>query len=87
MIQEILCTQPRAHWLALLDTASVPCAPLQTLDEVVVHPQTEALGMLRPTPDGRMRLMGLPISFDGTRPAIRRDPAPLGADTAMVLQR
>jgi crotonobetainyl-CoA:carnitine CoA-transferase CaiB-like acyl-CoA transferase len=85
MIQEILRTKPRAHWIALLDTASVPCAPLQTLDQVVVHPQTEALGMLLPTPDGQMRLMALPISFDGERPGIRRGPAPLGADTAMLL--
>ncbi len=85
MIQEIVATRPRAHWVALLDAASVPCAPLQTLDQVVAHPQTEALGMLLPTPDGTMRLMGLPISFDGVRPAIRRGPVTLGGDTAMVL--
>lgn len=85
MIQEIVGTKPRAHWVALLDTAAVPCAPLQTLDQVVAHPQTEALGMLLPTPDGRMRLMGLPISFDGERPAIRRGPPAIGADTAMLL--
>ena len=87
MIQEIVGIKPRAHWVALLDTAAVPCAPLQTLDQVVAHPQTEALGMLLPTPDGQMRLMGLPISFNGQRPEIRRGPPGIGADTAMLLER
>jgi crotonobetainyl-CoA:carnitine CoA-transferase CaiB-like acyl-CoA transferase len=34
-----------------------------------------------------MRLMGLPISFDGKRPEIRRGPPRIGADTAMLLER
>jgi crotonobetainyl-CoA:carnitine CoA-transferase CaiB-like acyl-CoA transferase len=85
MIQEIVAARPRAHWVELLDSVGVPCAPLQTLDQVVAHPQTEALQILLPTPDGTMRLMGLPISFDGERPDLRRGPVLLGADTDLVL--
>ena len=39
--------------------------------EVMKHPQTEALGMLLDVPDLPMRLMGLPLRFDGERPAVR----------------
>jgi crotonobetainyl-CoA:carnitine CoA-transferase CaiB-like acyl-CoA transferase len=85
LIAEIVRTRPRAHWVAALDAVGVPCAPLQTLDQVLAHPQTEALGIVLPTPDGAMRLMGLPVSFDGVRPSLRGGPVELGADTAAVL--
>lgn len=85
LIAAIVRTHPRAYWIEALRVAGVPCAPLQTLDQVLAHPQTEALNMLLPTPDGAMRLMGLPLSFDGERPQLRSGPVALGADTALVL--
>lgn len=78
MVEDVVSRQPRAHWTPLLEAAGVPCAPLQTIDEVVAHPQTEALGMLQTSPDGRFRVMGLPLSFDGERPPFRRSPPLLG---------
>ena len=39
LIQEILRTKTTAAWEAALDAAGVPCAPLQTIDQVVAHPQ------------------------------------------------
>ena len=41
--------------------------------------------MLQPTPDGKMALIGLPLSFDGARPELRRSPPALGADTGAIL--
>jgi crotonobetainyl-CoA:carnitine CoA-transferase CaiB-like acyl-CoA transferase len=87
MLAATVRTQTCAHWVDLLDRVGVPCAQLQTLDQVASHPQTEALGMLIETPDGKMRLMGLPVSFDGARPGIASGPVVLGADTAMILGR
>lgn len=84
-VQDIVQTRPAAHWVELLDTAGVPCAPLQSVDQVVGHPQTKALEMVRDTPDGKMSLVGLPLSFDGVRPALRKGPPDLGADTGIVL--
>jgi crotonobetainyl-CoA:carnitine CoA-transferase CaiB-like acyl-CoA transferase len=52
----------------ILDAAGVPNAPLLTVDQVAKHPQTEAVGMLAPAVPGGPRLVGIPISFDGTRP-------------------
>ena len=81
----MLETQPRAHWIGLLDRARVPCAELQTIDEVIAHPQTKALEMMQRTPDGQMAFMGMPLSFEGQRPQMERGPPELGADTGVVL--
>lgn len=62
--------QPRAHWQERLDQAGVPNAPIQHAGEVIAHPQTQALGMLQDTGAG-ISLTGLPLSFDGERPALR----------------
>lgn len=86
-VQDVIGTRTRAVWFELLDSAGVPCAPLQTLDQVVAHPQTAALGILQKAPDGPMSLIGLPVSFDGKRPPLRRSPPTLGADTELVLRR
>ncbi|MSP66575.1 MAG: CoA transferase [Alphaproteobacteria bacterium] len=83
-VEAVLQTAPRDVWIAKLEAAGIPCAALQSVDQVVADAQTEALGMIQPSPDGAMRLMGLPLSFDGVRPAFRSRPPALGADTARV---
>jgi crotonobetainyl-CoA:carnitine CoA-transferase CaiB-like acyl-CoA transferase len=85
LIEPIMATAPTARWVGLLEEVGVPCAPLQTIDEVLAHPQTAALGMLQKTPDETLALLGLPLSFNGSRPAIRRGPPALGADTSTIL--
>lgn len=80
LIEAIVAERPAAHWLAALDAAGVPVAPLHTVSEALAHEQTAALGMLQPTPDGAMRLMSLPLRFDGERPPVRLSPPALGAD-------
>jgi crotonobetainyl-CoA:carnitine CoA-transferase CaiB-like acyl-CoA transferase len=85
LIQEIARTKTTAELVAALETAGVPCAPLQTIDQVVAHPQTAALGILQPSPDGSITLLGLPLSFNGERPEFRRMPPTLGQHTEEVL--
>ena len=84
-IGAILRTRPRADWMDRLEAAGVPCAPIHTVPESLAQPQVQALGIVQPVPGTDFTLTGLPISFDGVRPAIR-GPAPrLGADTARHL--
>ena len=40
-------------------------APVNTLPEMLAEPQTEAVGMLMQVPGLNLRLMGLPVMFDG----------------------
>jgi crotonobetainyl-CoA:carnitine CoA-transferase CaiB-like acyl-CoA transferase len=84
-IEDLVATRSSREWAAILDDAGVPNAPMQTIAEVLEHPQTKALGMLQPGPQGDITLLGLPISFDGTRPAFRRSPPALGAHTREIL--
>lgn len=84
LIEEVTRTKTMAHWQELLEEAGIPNAPLQTIDAVVAHPQTEALGIIQETDDGRFKLMGMPLSFDGKRPP-QHDGAPeLGADNEIL---
>lgn len=76
-----LATRPRDTWLALLEQAGVPCAPIHTLAEAVAQPQVLSLGLLQPVPGEHFTLTGLPVSFDGARPAIA-GPAPTLGDSA-----
>ena len=86
LLSTALGAESRAYWQTRLDAAGIPCAPIQTIDEVIAHPQTEALGMLQPTTEGGPRLTGLPLSFDGERPPLRRTAPELGADTDAIFE-
>lgn len=83
LIEDVTRGRDRIHWQAELEAAGVPSAPLQGMGEVLAHPQTEALGILETTPDG-WELVGLPLSFDQTRPPQTAGPPILGADTETV---
>lgn len=83
-VEAVVETRPRGEWMAILEGVGVPCAPLQTLDQVMAHPQTKALGMLQHAADGSVSLVGLPVSFDGTRPPLRMNPPALGADNELI---
>ncbi|MCC6777703.1 MAG: CoA transferase [Hyphomicrobiales bacterium] len=86
-IEEIVATRTSAEWQNILERCGVPNAPMQTIAQVLEHPQTKALGMLQESPDGEITLLGLPISFDGARPGFRASPPPLGAHTREILGR
>jgi crotonobetainyl-CoA:carnitine CoA-transferase CaiB-like acyl-CoA transferase len=85
LIDEVTRTDTSAAWQAVLEAAGVPSAPMQSVDEVLAHAQTKALGMLQESPDGRLTIMGLPLSFDGERPPFRRPAPQLGEHTDELL--
>jgi crotonobetainyl-CoA:carnitine CoA-transferase CaiB-like acyl-CoA transferase len=84
LVAEVIAKNSRAYWIETLAAASVPCAPLQSLDEVLKHPQTEAVGMLQESADGKFQLMGIPLQFDGERPAFRKNPPVLAEDNGLL---
>ena len=84
IISQILAGRPRAEWSELLQAADVPNAPIQTLGEAVDHAQTVASGMMQDSPDGSFRLMGMPLRFDGERPAFRNLAPDLGEANQQV---
>ena len=78
LIEQVLVREPVDHWIRLLEAAAVPCAPIQNVDQVIASAQTNALGILQTALDERLRLVGLPLSFDGVRPPLRMPPPKLG---------
>jgi crotonobetainyl-CoA:carnitine CoA-transferase CaiB-like acyl-CoA transferase len=87
-LSAIFATHTNAHWERCLQAAGVPCAPVQTVGEAVRDPQTAASGMLQHVPHPsipELQVLGIPLQFDGARPAPRLAPPLLGADTERVL--
>jgi crotonobetainyl-CoA:carnitine CoA-transferase CaiB-like acyl-CoA transferase len=84
-IEGIIRERSNAEWQLILDKAGVPNAPMQTIDQVLEHPQTKALGMMQYSPSGDISLLGLPLSFDGVRPPFRQSPPQLGAHTKEIM--
>ncbi len=74
-IGAIMPRHPCAHWAALFNAAGVPFAPINDIASLLTDPQVAALGMLQTMPGLDIPTIGLPVSFDGVRPAMRT-PAP-----------
>ena len=79
-IAQIFLTDSRGAWIDRLEAEGVPCSVIHTLPEAVRHPQTTALGIVQSVPGDAATLIGLPLSFDGVRPTIRRAPPGIGED-------
>jgi len=85
MIAALMRITPRAAWLERLARIGVPCAPVNSIPEVLAEPQTQALGMVQPVPDEDFSLVAMPLSFNGERPRMA-GPAPrLGAHNKEIL--
>jgi crotonobetainyl-CoA:carnitine CoA-transferase CaiB-like acyl-CoA transferase len=74
-----------ADWVARLEAAGVPCAPIQDMNDVAAAPQTAAIGMVEEVPESGLSLMGLPLSFDGSRPPMRRRAPQLGEHNSELI--
>lgn len=83
-LQELIGRGKRDDWVARLTEVGVPAAPILKLDEVVADPQYDAVEMEQELPDVGMRLIGLPLTFDGVRPPLRHGPPALGDATDLL---
>jgi len=84
-IAEIMKNRTRGEWLDVLSEAGIPCSPVHNMHEIVDHAQTQAIGMIQQSPGMDMRIMGLPISFDGRRPLPRRRAPGVGEHNAEIV--
>lgn len=80
-IAEILVQKPQQAWLEQLDAASIPAAPVATVDEALHSPQAQAMNMVQhvPHPDfGSVPLVAAGFKLDGQTPPLYRHPPRLG---------
>ena len=71
LVAGALAARPRTEWLERLVAAGVPCAPINSIPELLEEPQAQAIGMLATPPGEDFRVIALPLSFDGERPQPR----------------
>ncbi|HLY55247.1 MAG TPA: CaiB/BaiF CoA-transferase family protein [Stellaceae bacterium] len=88
-LEAVLRTRPRAEWVARLDTAGIPCGPINTIDQALAHPQVAARNMLVAIDDPgapTLKVSGNPLKLSGFADPASRPPAPgLDADRARIL--
>lgn len=80
LIEAVTLEHPRAHWLARLTAAGIPCAAIQTMEQVMRDPQIAARNMIVDVLDrnGRtaFKAAGNPIKMSGMEDKPSRPAAP-----------
>ncbi len=83
-----LARHPRADLMTRLDTAGVPCGPVNDLADVFSDPHVQARGVAVPVPHptlGETTVTSPPWRFGGQALPVRRAPPTPGQHTAEVL--
>jgi crotonobetainyl-CoA:carnitine CoA-transferase CaiB-like acyl-CoA transferase len=87
-LARIFDRKDRLYWMAKLESADVPFAPVQTIAEVLEDSQTKHLGTFyaeeHPT-EGHLTLIRRPVLIDGQRNVGSRPPPTLGEHTREIL--
>lgn len=85
LLESIFASRSTAEWVNSMEDAGIPAAPVNSVLEMLEHPQTEALGLLQALPGSSLNVLGLPISYDGIRPTPHSASPALGSHTSHVL--
>jgi crotonobetainyl-CoA:carnitine CoA-transferase CaiB-like acyl-CoA transferase len=88
LLEPIMAAKGSAEWIALFETADLPFAPVNSVDDLLVDPHLKAVGfwhsMQHPT-EGTLTMPGIPVRYSATPGSISRAPPGLGEHTAEVL--
>ena len=85
VMQPVLLERTRRDWLGIIGEAGVPVAPVNNIAELADTEQLQAMDMMRTLPGSDLRIVGLPVSFDGHRPHPRADSPKLGQHNTEIL--
>jgi CoA:oxalate CoA-transferase len=89
-IEGVLRERPRADWLSALESAGVPCGPINDVAEVMADPQVAARNMVIRVRDevaGEVSMPGSPIKLSAFEDPPTREPAPdLDGDRGRLLE-
>ena len=89
MIEAVMRTRTQREWLDTLEAVSVPCGPINTLDQVFADPQAQARGLRFDLPHalaGAVPQVRAPLRFSATPLESTVPPPLLGEHTADVLR-
>ena len=89
LLSEVFLQRNNETWFKSLTEAAVPCAPVQTVDQVFQAPQVLHRDMLleveHPTA-GTVRMAGIPVKFSVTPASVRLPPPLLGEHSGEILK-
>lgn len=88
LISAVLITKPADYWLEKFEEAGVPVGPVNTIGDVLNHPQTAARQMIVETEHpvaGTIKSLGLPIKFSKTPWSVTRPATLLGEHSREVM--
>jgi crotonobetainyl-CoA:carnitine CoA-transferase CaiB-like acyl-CoA transferase len=88
-IEKCTLTKPSAEWIAIFNTAGVPCGPIYSIDQVFADPQVEHLQIAQSAmrPDGEEQtFVGQPVTLSRTPSKIVATPPSQGQHTDEVLK-
>ena len=88
-IENVTSTRPRAHWLAVLEEAGVPCGPILNYAEVFNDPHIQARGMAQEMDHpvgGKVQVLGPAVKLSETPARLTRRSPLFGEHTAELMR-
>lgn len=89
VLAPIFATDTRDAWLQKLKTANIPCAPINTVPQILADPQVEALEAVQTVAHPKyetIKMVRPPVSWNHERIKIPKRPPTLGEHTEVVLK-
>jgi crotonobetainyl-CoA:carnitine CoA-transferase CaiB-like acyl-CoA transferase len=83
-MENIFRRETTEHWNELLEGLGIPCAPIHNFEQIMDQPQTHEIGIFQNIPDLDMKVVGLPVSFNGVRPPVVHRAPHIGEHTLEV---
>ena len=86
-VSALLAERPSADWLTACDRLGIPAAPILSIEALETDPHLKEVGFFATLSDpamGELRLPGVPVLFDGQRPAVAMPPR-LGEHSREIL--
>jgi crotonobetainyl-CoA:carnitine CoA-transferase CaiB-like acyl-CoA transferase len=89
ILSDVFRTRRCGEWIALLESHDIPACRVNTLADILAHPQIEANGAVVEKSDGRrgrIRTLGPPVKLSATPTGVARLAPALGEHTDEVLR-
>jgi crotonobetainyl-CoA:carnitine CoA-transferase CaiB-like acyl-CoA transferase len=89
ILSDAFRTRSRAEWIALLEANDIPACNVNTLDDILAHPQIAENGLVIARDDpkrGHISTLGPPVKLSGTPTGVERLAPILGEHTDEVLR-
>ncbi|OBT51108.1 hypothetical protein VE04_08668 [Pseudogymnoascus sp. 24MN13] len=91
ILDDLFAKKSTDEWLAIFEGSGMPYGPINNMEQVFSHPQTQARDMIETVDydaaiSGKLKLLGIPVKFSEQKPTIRSVPPSLGEHTDEVLR-